>query len=185
MTASVPTALARRRSRSTSPHSPNVRTCVSRGTPTPTDRSSNSRSMVARGQFGSPDPVAVSAKVGPSRKSTLPGRHAVLFTLPLDLPPFGAAPPSSGLLARRSAKLGGVQASGLSAFEPGNAYQIPVPSGGKRRADLLRPSTARAASCTTASGPSTDRRPCAPRAGCRNQSRTDGCWAACVAESCA
>ncbi len=83
---------------------------------------------VARGPLGVPDPVVVRAKVG-GKASPPTGQHAVLFTLPLGLPPSGPAPPASGLLARRSAKLGGVRASGLSAFES-NAYQVPVPAGG-------------------------------------------------------
>jgi hypothetical protein len=84
---------------------------------------------VTRSPFGVAEPVTLRAKVG--RKASAPsGTPKSLFSLPFGMPAFGTKAPSSGLLARRSAKLSGVKVSALSAFDPENVEQIPVPSGG-------------------------------------------------------
>jgi hypothetical protein len=84
---------------------------------------------VARSAFGMAAAIAIRAKV--TRHASPPsGPARALFTLPLGLPPFGAQAPSSGLLAHRSVRVTGIGVSGVSAFDPLNTEQIPVPTGG-------------------------------------------------------
>jgi hypothetical protein len=84
---------------------------------------------IARSQLATVGPLTIRVKVG-TRSRAPGGRVPALFTLPVAPLELGAREPRSGLLARRSARVGGFFIRGLSAFDADNFEQIPVPSGG-------------------------------------------------------